>query len=54
VGVQMVTQLFGNQLVGFVSGEWRGIRGRPMAFMCGGILLLSVAAAILALCKYIG
>ena len=29
-GIQQTLQLLGNQAVGFVSGEWRGVGGKPL------------------------
>jgi len=28
-GIQQATQIIGGQGVGFISGEWRGVMGRP-------------------------
>jgi hypothetical protein len=47
-GVQQTVQLLGSQAVGFFSGEWRGIGGKPVARMYCAILVLVLAAAIMA------
>jgi len=47
-GIQQATQMLGNQGVGFISGEWRGVRGTPRVQMYVAILTLIVAAIILA------
>jgi hypothetical protein len=47
-GIQQGSQMLGNQAVGFISGEWKGVLGRPRRQMYLAITLLLVAAAILA------
>jgi len=47
-GIQQAMQMTGTQLLGFVSGEWRGVHGRPRRQMYLAIALLIVAAAVLA------
>ncbi len=47
-GIQQSLQLLGNQAVGFVSGEWRGIGGRPLGQMIAAILVLLAAVSVLA------
>jgi L-rhamnose-H+ transport protein len=47
-GIQQALQLLGNQAVGFLSGEWRGIGGRPLQQMHVAILVLLAAVAVLA------
>lgn len=37
----------GTQLLGFVSGEWRGVYGRPRMQMYVAIAILMVAAAVM-------
>ena len=32
---------------GFVTGEWRGVRGRPVALIAGGIVMLLIAIIII-------
>ena len=44
-------QLLGNQIVGFVSGEWRGVGGRPLHQMIAAIVVLLAAVLVLALGK---
>jgi hypothetical protein len=48
VGIQQAMQVLGNQAVGFVSGEWRGIHGRPRTLMYAAVGVLLVAVVILA------
>ena len=50
-GIQQTLQLLGNQAVGFLSGEWRGIGGRPLRYMIAAVLVLVAAVAMLALGK---
>lgn len=50
-GIQQTLQLLGNQAVGFLSGEWRGVGGRPLCQMISAILVLLVAVLLLALGK---
>ena len=38
----------GTQLLGFVSGEWRGVHGRPRRQMYLAIAILIVAAVVMA------
>jgi len=47
-GIQQAMQMTGNQGVGFLSGEWRGVRGKPREQMYLAIGILIVAAAIMA------
>jgi hypothetical protein len=47
-GIQQAMQMTGSQGVGFLSGEWRGVRGRPRNLMFLAIAILLVAAAIMA------
>jgi hypothetical protein len=46
-GIQQAMQMTGGQLLGFVSGEWRGVQGRPRLQMYLAIALLIAASAIL-------
>jgi hypothetical protein len=48
-GIQQAMQMLGGQGLGFLSGEWRGISGRPRRQMYGAIAFLLVAAALMAL-----
>lgn len=48
LGIQQGMQMLGNQGVGFLSGEWRGVRGAPRWQMYIAIVILIVAAMILA------
>jgi L-rhamnose-H+ transport protein len=47
-GIQQAMQMTGTQLLGFVSGEWRGVTGKPRVQMYLAIAVLMVAAAIMA------
>jgi L-rhamnose-H+ transport protein len=47
-GIQQSTQMLGNQGVGFISGEWRGVSGTPRYQMVAAIVLLTLAATIMA------
>ncbi|MCX7428658.1 MAG: hypothetical protein NTW96_23910 [Planctomycetia bacterium] len=52
-GVQQASQMLGGQAVGFIAGEWRGVRGAPRLMMYWAIVLLIVAAVIMAAGKTI-
>ena len=43
-GIQQAMQMTGTQLLGFVSGEWRGVHGKPRQQMYLAIAILFVAA----------
>jgi len=47
-GIQQAAQMLGNQGVGFISGEWRGVHGTPRMQMYMAILVLITAAIVLA------
>ncbi len=49
VGIQQAMQMFGGQGTGFISGEWRGIEGKPRRQMYASIALLVLASAIMAI-----
>ncbi len=46
-GIQQAMQMTGTQLLGFVSGEWRGVQGKPRRQMYLAIAILMVAAAVM-------
>jgi hypothetical protein len=48
VGIQQAMQMIGGQGLGFVSGEWRGVHGRPRIQMYLAIAILIAASVILA------
>ena len=50
-GIQQTLQLLGNQVVGFLSGEWRGVGGRPLRYMVAAIVVLLAAVVVLAFGK---
>lgn len=47
-GIQQVTQMLGNQGLGFASGEWTGVHGSPRRLMLIAIAVLIAAAIIMA------
>ncbi len=47
-GIQQAFQMTGTQLLGFVSGEWRGVNGRPRIQMYLAITIFILAAIVLA------
>jgi hypothetical protein len=49
VGVVQGTLILGGQFLGFVTGEWRGVSGRPRYQLYTAILILILAVVILAL-----
>lgn len=46
-GVQQATQMLGGQLLGFMSGEWSGVAGRPRRLMYAAIACLLLAATVM-------
>lgn len=53
-GIQQAMQMTGCQGVGFISGEWRGVRGKPRTQMYVAIGVLMIAAAIMVIGKQLG
>jgi len=47
-GVQQSTQIMGTQGVGFISGEWRGVHGKPRRQMYAALAILAVGLLIMA------
>ncbi len=47
-GIQQAMQMTGTQLLGFVSGEWRGVFGKPRRQMYLALAILLVAAVVMA------
>lgn len=47
-GIQQSMQVVGNQLVGFLSGEWKGVTGKPRNIMYTAIAIILCAVVILA------
>ena len=47
-GIQQAMQMTGTQALGFISGEWRDVRGKPRVQMYLAIAILIAAAVILA------
>lgn len=46
--IQQIMQIMGNQAVGFLSGEWQGIFGKPRKLMYWALLILSCAVFFIA------
>ncbi|MDR1720262.1 MAG: hypothetical protein LBR67_09145 [Dysgonamonadaceae bacterium] len=46
--IQQIMQIFGNQTVGFISGEWKNISGAPLRLMIWALVVLAVAVLIVA------
>lgn len=47
-GIQQAMQMLGGQGVGFISGEWRGVTGKPRYQMYSAIAILIIAAIVMA------
>ena len=47
-GIQQSMQVIGNQVVGFVSGEWKGVKGNPKKTMYLALVVIFIAVIILA------
>ena len=47
-GIQQATQMFGSQGLGFISGEWKNVLGKPRCQMYVAIVVMIVAALIMA------
>jgi hypothetical protein len=52
-GIQQAMQMVGGQGTGFISGEWRGVYGKPRLQMYGSIALLILASFVMAYSKTI-
>lgn len=48
IGIQQALQILGNVGVGFASGEWTGIYGKPRRLMWASVAILTFAAVIMA------
>jgi len=48
-GIQQSMQVLGNQLIGFLGGEWKGIGGKPRRMMYAAIIVILLAVVILAI-----
>jgi L-rhamnose-H+ transport protein len=46
-------QILGNQAVGFVSGEWKGVHGSPRTLMIISVIVLVIAIVVLALGNFL-
>jgi L-rhamnose-H+ transport protein len=47
-GIQQSLQVIGNQLVGFIGGEWKGINGKPRNLMYLGLTIILLAVCVFA------
>jgi hypothetical protein len=47
-GIQQASQMLGGQGLGFISGEWKGVFGKPRRQMYTAIAVLIIAAIIMA------
>ena len=47
-GIQQSMQVIGNQVVGFVGGEWKGVTGKPRKTMYLALVVIFIAVVILA------
>jgi len=47
-GIQQSMQVVGNQVVGFVGGEWKGVIGKPRKTMYLALVVIFIAVIILA------
>lgn len=54
VGIQQSLQVIGNQLVGFMGGEWKGVYGRPRKLMYLGLGVILISVVVLAYSNTIG
>jgi len=52
-GIQQSTQIIGNQIVGFVSREWKGVKGRPRNTMYLALVVILIAIIIFAFSRTI-
>lgn len=52
-GIQQAMQIVGNQSVGFISGEWHGINGKPRNQMYLAICFVLAAAVVLAYANFL-
>lgn len=50
-GIQQSLQIIGNQLVGFVGGEWKGVNGKPRRTMYLGLAIIFIAVIIFSYCN---
>ena len=41
-------QILAAQGLGLISGEWRGVHGKPAMQMCAAVVILVLAAGIMA------
>jgi L-rhamnose-H+ transport protein len=53
-GIYFALQILGAQGLGLVSGEWRGIHGKPAVQMFTAVAILTIAAAIMAYASTLG
>lgn len=52
-GIQQSMQIVGNQLVGFLGGEWKGVTGKPRNVMYAALVVIFLAVVILSFSHFI-
>jgi L-rhamnose-H+ transport protein len=52
-GIQQALQIVGMQAVGFISGEWRSVFGRPRQLIVAAVAILLVAVAIMSVANFV-
>jgi hypothetical protein len=52
-GIQQAMQMAGGQGLGFISGEWRGVHGKPRRQMVKAIIALVIASTIMACSNFL-
>jgi L-rhamnose-H+ transport protein len=53
-GIYFALQILSAQGLGLISGEWRGVRGRPVIQMCVAVTIITLAAAVMAYAGTLG
>ena len=53
IGIQQSLQVVGNQLVGFIGGEWKYVYGRPRKTMYLGLVVILIAVMVFSYCNAI-
>lgn len=52
-GIQQAMQIASTQVVGFVSGEWRGVFGRPRRLIVAAVAVLLMAVLIMSIANFL-
>lgn len=52
-GLCQCVTIGGEQFVGFVSGEWKGVKGKPVKLLVYGIIILLVGIVLLTVSSYV-